>query len=64
MVGTAIITWHDGKPRYDEVMWDPNPSDQVQAAALARYKLRVDKRATKVHVSYTEYAFVEAIRCD
>ena len=62
MTGTAIITWHDEKPRYDEVIWDPHPRSREEAAELAQRKLRMDARATRVHVEYRELHFVEAMR--
>ena len=62
VAGTAIITWHDGKPRYDEVAWDPTTVTEDQALEIALHKLGADKRATRVHVEYNEVSFVEAVR--
>jgi hypothetical protein len=62
VTGTAIIIWHDGKSRYDEVTWDPTPIDETQALKIAIHTLGQDRRATRVHVEYSESAFIEAVR--
>jgi len=62
MTGTAIFLWHDGKSRYDEVIWDPKPITREQAAQLAVAKLRQDRRATRVQVAYSDMDFQEVSR--
>ncbi len=62
MKGTSIITWHDNKKRYDEVIWDPHPRSRDEAYLLAEERLLIDNRATRVHIAYSELNFVEVCR--
>jgi hypothetical protein len=62
MSGTAIFLWHDGKPRYDEVIWDPRPVTPDQAAGIASARMKLDRRATRIQVSYSETEFYEVVR--
>jgi hypothetical protein len=62
MAGTAIFLWHDGKPRYDMVIWDPKPVTPEQAVRIATMRMQKDRRATRIQVAYSDSEFHEVVR--
>lgn len=60
--GTSVFTWHDGKPRYDEVLWAPEAISGEEAAEIGRAKLQQDPRATRVQVAYGHRSLIEFVR--
>jgi hypothetical protein len=62
MKGTATFIWHDGKPQYDEVAWDPRPVARNTAYEMALRRMNEDARATRVHIDFGDSSFVEVAR--